>query len=320
MKKTSIKLLFITFIITFFQIFIFNINVYASIASISTSGSVNVGSNFTITLNIPANATAAEANILVKYANGSTKSTKIAYVEGMNGFNSKSVSFNAEVAGTATISATNIIISDADGNALENGGTASTSIQINSPAPVEPETPSQPDDSASPNTPTAPSTPNTNQTPKEPNFKATNDTVYATKSMNVRSSWSKSSSKVGGLSEGQAVTRTGIGDNGWSRINYNGGTAYVSTALITTTKPEPKPVEPEPIEEEKTEEKTEEMNSDEKIDEVPEENLEKTEEQIYQEIVSNIGTIPEVGTNENIYIYVILIIFSIISVFVLLKK
>ncbi len=312
MKKTNIKLLFIMFIIIFFQIFIFNINVYASIASISTSGSVNVGSNFTVTLNAPANSAGAQANILVKYADGSTSSAVIAFTEG---YGSKSVSFNAKVAGTATISATNIIISDADGNALENGGTASTSIQINSPAPVEPSTPSQPDNSTSTTTPPESSNSN-NQAPKEPNFKATNDTVYATKSMNVRSSWSKSSSKVGGLSEGQAVTRTGIGDNGWSRINYNGATAYVSTALITTTKPEPKPVETEPTEEEKTEE----MNLDEKIDEVPEENLEKTEEQIYQEIVSNIGTIPEVGTNENIYIYLILIIFSSISAFVVLKK
>lgn len=67
-------------------------------------------------------------------------------------------------------------------------------------------------------------------------FTSVNQTVYATDSVNVRSSPSTSGSIIGSLSEGDSVTRTGIGD-GWSRISYGGQTAYVSSSYITTTKP-----------------------------------------------------------------------------------
>ena len=67
-------------------------------------------------------------------------------------------------------------------------------------------------------------------------FTSVNQTVYATDSVNVRSSPSTSGTRIGSLSEGDSVTRTGIGD-GWSRISYGGQTAYVSSSYITTTKP-----------------------------------------------------------------------------------
>lgn len=67
-------------------------------------------------------------------------------------------------------------------------------------------------------------------------FTSVNQTVYATDSVNVRSSPSTSGTRIGSLSEGDSVTRTGIGD-GWSRIKYKGKTAYVSSSYITTTKP-----------------------------------------------------------------------------------
>lgn len=67
-------------------------------------------------------------------------------------------------------------------------------------------------------------------------FTSVNQTVYATDSVNVRSNPSTSGSIIGSLSEGDSVTRTGIGD-GWSRISYGGQTAYVSSSYITTTKP-----------------------------------------------------------------------------------
>lgn len=73
-----------------------------------------------------------------------------------------------------------------------------------------------------------------------PSFTEVNETVYATGSVNVRQSWSTSSSVVGLLSEGQSVTRTGKGSNGWSRVTFNGSTAYVSSQYLTTEKPEDK--------------------------------------------------------------------------------
>ena len=77
-----------------------------------------------------------------------------------------------------------------------------------------------------------------------PNFSSVNETVYATSSgVNVRSSYSTSSSAIGSLQEGQKLTRTGIATravNGitWSRVEFNGQTAYVSSAYLTKEEPE----------------------------------------------------------------------------------
>lgn len=70
-----------------------------------------------------------------------------------------------------------------------------------------------------------------------PKFTEVNETVYATTSVNVRASYSADSDKVGGLSAGASTTRTGVGDNGWSRIVYGDSVAYVSSDYLTTTKP-----------------------------------------------------------------------------------
>lgn len=70
-----------------------------------------------------------------------------------------------------------------------------------------------------------------------PKFTEVNETVYATTSVNVRSSYSAASDKVGSLSAGASATRTGVGDNGWSRIVYGDSVAYVSSDYLTTTKP-----------------------------------------------------------------------------------
>lgn len=83
-----------------------------------------------------------------------------------------------------------------------------------------------------------------NNSSSTPTFREVNETVYSTGSINVRASYSTSSSVVGSLSEGQSVTRTGIGSNGWSRVRYNGQTAYISSSLLTTTKPEEPENEP----------------------------------------------------------------------------
>lgn len=76
-----------------------------------------------------------------------------------------------------------------------------------------------------------------------PTFSEKNDTVYATDSVNVRSSYSTSSSVIGSLSAGDSVKRTGLATkavNGitWSRVSYNGKTGYVSSSYLTTEKPE----------------------------------------------------------------------------------
>lgn len=74
-------------------------------------------------------------------------------------------------------------------------------------------------------------------TPQPPKFQDVNQTVYAKSEVNVRGSYSTSSALLGKLQKGDSVTRTGIGDNGWSKVTYNGKTAYINSSYLTTTKP-----------------------------------------------------------------------------------
>ncbi len=87
-----------------------------------------------------------------------------------------------------------------------------------------------------------------NTTTPEPKFTSANETVYATSEVNVRKSWSTSSGILGSLAKGKSVTRTGKGDNGWSKVTFNGSTGYIYSEYLTTTKP----AEEKPKEEEKS--------------------------------------------------------------------
>lgn len=64
-----------------------------------------------------------------------------------------------------------------------------------------------------------------------------NQTVYATANVNVRKGANTSYAKVGLLKKGKSITRTAIGSNGWSKVSYNGTTAYISSSYLTTKKP-----------------------------------------------------------------------------------
>ncbi len=72
-------------------------------------------------------------------------------------------------------------------------------------------------------------------------FTEVNETVYATGTVNIHSSWSAESEKLGSLNKGDSVTRTGIGTadaEGWSRIQLSdGSTVYVLNKYLSTTKP-----------------------------------------------------------------------------------
>ena len=70
-----------------------------------------------------------------------------------------------------------------------------------------------------------------------PSFTTVNETVYATDSVNVRSSYSTSSSIIGSLEKGESLTRIGKSSS-WSKVKYNGQTAYISSSYLTTEKPE----------------------------------------------------------------------------------
>ena len=64
-----------------------------------------------------------------------------------------------------------------------------------------------------------------------------NETVYATANVFIRSGPGMSHKRIGMLSNGHAIQRTAIGSNGWSKVKYEGKTAYIYSKYLSTTKP-----------------------------------------------------------------------------------
>lgn len=78
--------------------------------------------------------------------------------------------------------------------------------------------------------------------PTEPTFTNTNKIMYSTGNINLRASWSTSSSATS-IEKGTELNITGTSTekiNGyvWYRVSYNGQTKYVASSLLTSTKPE----------------------------------------------------------------------------------
>lgn len=89
----------------------------------------------------------------------------------------------------------------------------------------------------------APETPEV-ETPVEAeptySFTSVNETVYATSTVNIREGFSADTDKVGSLGKGQSIKRVGIGTGdaeGWSQVEFNGQTAYISSEYLSTVKP-----------------------------------------------------------------------------------
>ena len=75
--------------------------------------------------------------------------------------------------------------------------------------------------------------------PKEdPDVDPVDETVYAVAKVNVRSGPGFNHGVIGQLHAGDSVKRTGIGRHGWSRITYEGKTAYVANNYVTPDSPE----------------------------------------------------------------------------------
>lgn len=81
-------------------------------------------------------------------------------------------------------------------------------------------------------------------------FKAVNETVYATEKVNIRESYSATSTKLGQLTKGQSVTRIGVGQgevSDWSQVRLSDGrTAYINSKYLSTTKPATQPSNSKP--------------------------------------------------------------------------
>lgn len=114
----------------------------------------------------------------------------------------------------------------------------SQSVESSTPTP-EQTTQTAPETTPTPESVSTPARDDT--TEQEQLFKDCSETMYATTTVNVRSSYSTSSDKLGSLTKAQSVKRTGIGTGaaaGWSRIGFNGKVAYVSSDYLSATKPQ----------------------------------------------------------------------------------
>lgn len=239
MKKILFQLTFILFIfiIGTASCFITNVNA-SSIAGLNCPSSVNVGSNFTVALIIPSNAYSAQATIKITFSDGTSSSKNLVYMSGMSDF-PNSVSFTASKEGTARVEATGIVISDSSGNAIENGGSKSGSVNIVGASTGG----SSSNNNSSDNNNNSNNTSNNSNNNSQVTFSSVNETVYTTATVNVRKSYSTSSDIVGSAIKGTQLKRTGIGSNGWSRVEYNGTTAYILGQYLSTEVQEPDPVE-----------------------------------------------------------------------------
>lgn len=68
-------------------------------------------------------------------------------------------------------------------------------------------------------------------------YTAVNEQVYALVDLDVRSGPGTEYERVGTLKYAQALVRIGVGNNGWSQVTFAGKTAYVSSDLVSLTKP-----------------------------------------------------------------------------------
>lgn len=229
--------------------------VLAADATISVSSTnIKKGDTFTVTVNIPSNAVGYQGTIKIFYKDeGITDSSGLLMkVTGIDGEythpGNMTATFTAKSTGEATISVEGCVISDKDTNTLKNPAPISIIVASNIQTPTTPSTPETP---STPTTPTTPSEPsdnpgngststgnsNTGSTTTEPKFTDVNETVYTTQRCNVRKSYSTDSEKITTLEKDTKLTRKGVGDNGWSKVEHNGQTVYVYSEYLTKTEP-----------------------------------------------------------------------------------
>ena len=150
---------------------------------------------------------------------------------------SMSVTFQVIAEGTSTCKVSKAVVADATAAELTPSINSSATITVKKEEKPNTNTNTDGNTNTNTNTNSDSSSSGSNNNNKEPNFRNVNQKVYATSQVNIRKSWSTGSAQLGRLEKGDSITRTGIGDNGWSRVTYNGQTAYINSSYLTTTEP-----------------------------------------------------------------------------------
>lgn len=226
MKKTIKLLICIIAIFLFYTVFI---KVNAASAGLSVNKSqVEVGTTVNVSVNI--NAASWEIHV----SGPVTGNYSDVSSDGNNTSRSESLSFTPSTPGTYTIELSGNVTdeSSVDGKAINVGDKKNITVVEKS-------------GQQSTNNNNNNNNANQNNQPvqeKDPTFTSTNQTMYTTGGINLRSSWSTNSAATS-VPAGTEVTVTGTSTdkvNGytWYRVTYNGQTKYVASGLLTATKPE----------------------------------------------------------------------------------
>lgn len=232
MKKNKMVVLLIAIFIFIVTCSLYTKTYAAGSFEVSASlSSINVGD--TITVYIKGNNAYGKVNIS---ANNATLSAYSVFLQN----DTKTVNLTAKSAGTITVSVTPA--SEGLGDIEENPITGTKTIKITVKAPSTGG--NQGGSTGGNNGGSSGGNSGGTTTVTEPKFTSANKTVYATGDINLRSSWSTSSSATK-ISKGTELKLTGTSSqrvNGyvWYRVTYNGQTKYVSRDLVTETKPEEK--------------------------------------------------------------------------------
>lgn len=203
----------------------------ASFSITSGISSITVGNSYTIS--ISAKGLTGKFNI----SHSSNVSVNVSSVWVENGNADSTIKVTTKKEGEATVTITPETVADSSGNDVAlSAKTDRVTVKAKSSSGGSSGSSSSNGSSSGSGNSSNSSSEETTKT-EALSFITVNETVYATDSVNVRSSYSTSSSIIGSLNKGDSITRIGKSSS-WSKVKYNGQTAYVSSDYLDTEKPE----------------------------------------------------------------------------------
>lgn len=143
--------------------------------------------------------------------------------------------------------------------------------------------------------------------PEKPTETKKNETMYVQERCNIRASYSVESDRVGGLDVGTEVTVVAEYSNGWYKIKYDGGEAYIKAGILRSTKPEIQ-------EEEEEQDENEATNQAQNQTQQPADGSNDEVDSEYAEILNEIGVLPEVGHNMADVLFVGMIALAMLGI------
>lgn len=238
MKHKILKVFIISLII--FGIYAISNMEYAATSKLSVSKTTaKVGDTITVT----ASGNAASWNVNVNAtgpvkANGTTSFANATESGENENITIGTVTYTVTGEGNINFSLTGQLV-DGDYKKSNASGSASVKVETTQQQTQTQQTPTQQPQTQQPQTQQPTQQPTQQQF--TPTFANANTTMYTTSDCNLRSSWTTSSTATS-VKKGTQVTVTGTStqkdSNGytWYRVNY-GGTKYVASFLLTSTKP-----------------------------------------------------------------------------------